>query len=363
METPASTRRITRSQACLSAMNNNIPTSRKSEKSEQKAHSRQRNLKNDRSVALIDITNDSPIVGLAGGSLETPSSFVAKRRDCPKKTPGSGEALLRGQVKTLLQKVEEEAEFFKLSFEHRPFVHLSASPSGLAPTPANTPQVPNLTCGGDIKNILNCSASEKLSSNVTKETKIPQAVTDIDETKQDSQESVKNVMIRSLLFDFSEKSEVSDSSECSSALTYQEETYDREKSVEEDDASVWSMQVNASSSKDEDEDGGEIVEGEEAEEDNNYDEEEDEEEEEEEIGGADELFDELCEGLSKMTVQEKKMLYEFKGKHTRFVYNEDDEIEGAEEVCVSAISPGVLRLKGLPTAEGKHLRFQQEEED
>lgn len=66
-------------------------------------------------------------------------------------TPGSGEALLRGQVKTLLQKVEEEAEFSKLCVEYRPFLHLKGvvnnSPTGLlAPTPANTP---HLTLSGN----------------------------------------------------------------------------------------------------------------------------------------------------------------------------------------------------------------------
>lgn len=108
----------------------------------------------DRS-ALIDITNDSPIVGLAMDSLETPSSFIVKHRGSrAKNTPGSGEALLRGQVKTLLQKVEEEAELSKLSLDSRPFLHLKGivnSPAGLlAPTPANTPQVPNLSGDGSL---------------------------------------------------------------------------------------------------------------------------------------------------------------------------------------------------------------------
>lgn len=85
--------------------------------------------------------------------METPSSSRAKQRSSrAKKTPGSGEALLRGQVKTLLQKVEEEAELSKLSLESRPFLHVKGfvnSPAGLlAPTPANTPQVLNLS-GGD----------------------------------------------------------------------------------------------------------------------------------------------------------------------------------------------------------------------
>lgn len=91
----------------------------------------------DRS-ALIDITNDSPIVGLA---MQTPpSGFMVKRNYSRiKSTPGSGEALLRGQVKTLLHKVEEGTEL-NHSIKTRPFIHLFTSPIRLlAPTPANTP--------------------------------------------------------------------------------------------------------------------------------------------------------------------------------------------------------------------------------
>lgn len=86
------------------------------------------------------------------GSLETPASAIAKQRSNRVKinyTPGSGEAKLRGQVKTLLQKVEEEAELSKVALENRPFLRIQGfanSPMGLlAPTPVNTPQVPNLS--------------------------------------------------------------------------------------------------------------------------------------------------------------------------------------------------------------------------
>lgn len=110
----------------------------------------------DRS-ALFDITNDSPIVGLAMGNLSTPSSGFSKKRSvissqCSDNTvgsttPGSGEALLRSQVKSLLQKVEK-GETLKFSLEDvgGPFVHLKGllanSPMALvAPTPTNTPSV------------------------------------------------------------------------------------------------------------------------------------------------------------------------------------------------------------------------------
>lgn len=111
------------------------------EESEKKA--KQRNGKLQERSALIDITNDSPIIGLA---MVTPSSAVSKKRVIiGQTTPGSGEALLRGQVKNLLQKVEEEADLSKVSLDHRPFLHLQGFVNSplrlLAPTPANTPHL------------------------------------------------------------------------------------------------------------------------------------------------------------------------------------------------------------------------------
>ncbi|KAG6647145.1 hypothetical protein I3843_07G057200 [Carya illinoinensis] len=371
METPSSTRRVTRSQALASHVNydNNssgIPISRKIEDSEI-SKSRQRKVKQqeDRS-ALIDITNDSPIVGLAMGSLETPSSAIAKLRSsrANNKTPGTGEALLRGQVKTLLQRVEEEAELSKISLESRPFIHLKGfvnSPAGLlAPTPANTPQISSLSSNnGDL--------ASAVPSPVVEEQLISQVISNIfDGKKQESLETEKILITRSLLLDFSEKSENSDSSECTSGLSYQAgggESYDKEKSwAEDDDASVWSIQVNASSTHDEDEEEGE--------EESYYDEEEDDEIDQEE-GDDDDggLVDELCEGISNIFVDgssnEKRIAPKFEGKHTRFVYDSEDELVGAEEECAkkSEDSPSKLRLKGLPTPKGKHLRFPVHEEE
>lgn len=122
----------------------------------------------DRS-ALIDITNDSPIVGLAMGNLKTPSSAMSKKRMSGQglfaRTPGSGEALLRGQVKTLLQKVEEEAELSKITFENRPRFNLQglvSSPYNLvAPTPANTPQVLNLSADDGLPSFTQSPVDEK----------------------------------------------------------------------------------------------------------------------------------------------------------------------------------------------------------
>lgn len=344
METPSSTRRVTRSQAlaALSSENSNmIPTSRKVEDSGKVlSKSRQRNAKQqqDRSV-LIDITNDSPIVGVAAGSLGTPSSAIAKQRSgkAQTKMSGSGEALLRGQVKSLLQRVEEEAELSKLSIESRPLIHLlqgfTNSPTGLlAPTPANTPQVSNLS--GNIDGGL----PSAVPSPVVEEQSISQLVNSIFDGKK---------------LDFSEKSESSDSSDLS-VLSCEGGAGGEKSPAEDDDASVWSIQVNASICDEGEEE--ELAEEEEEEEDY-YD----EEEEEGDDGG---LVDELCAAISNISVDEKRTAPKFAGKHTRFVYDSDDELVGAEEEgAEGGVSPSVLRLKGLPTPKGKHLRFPPQDEE
>lgn len=165
--------------------------------------------------------------------------------------------------------------------------------------------------------------------------------------KEECVASDKSLITRSLLFDFSEKSE--GSSDCISVLTYQEgsdEGSNKAKSSTEDDddASIWSMQVNASTREEEEEE--------------EYEQGEDEEGYDDEDG----LMDDLCEGLSKISVNGTK----FSGKHTRFVYNSDDELQGEEdcgdEIVGSPPGQGVLRLKGLPTPKGKHLRFPIQDE-
>lgn len=360
METPSSTRRVTRSQALAAANSaNKIPLStKKIEESENKTVAKSR-ARTGKQSALIDITNDSPIVGLATGNLETPSSEMSKKRTNGKgkylTTPGSGEALLRGQVKTLLQKVEEEAVLSKISLENRPFLHLKGifnSPMGLlAPTPANTP-------------LMDFSVNELpavTASPVEDKFVISQKINLMFEgEKQENLESENSCLTRSLLLDFSEKTESSESSSvCSSVLTDQGgESESKEKTTPSDDdnASMWSIQVNAST-KDEEEDEEERgIEEVEDEYDDNYD------EIEEEDGS---VVDDLCDAISKINVNEEnhKVMAKFEGKHTRFVYNSDDEFESAEECNVEAASssPGVLHLKGLPTPKGKHLRFPEEQ--
>ncbi|XP_042018625.1 uncharacterized protein LOC121766400 [Salvia splendens] len=318
METPSSTRRVTRSLTLASSWKTEEPSMQKKQQQQ------------DRS-ALIDITNDSPIVGLAMGRLKTPSSAFSKKRVSNQgqfiQTPGSGEALLRGQVKTLLQKVEEEAELSKITLDKRPFFNLQgliSSPLDLvAPTPANTPQILNNQIG-------DCGSDGFPSVTTIAETFfIPQMMNGVvEEGKQGSVETEESVITRSLFLDFLEKSDSSDFS--SVVTTYQGVCFGgRERKVsndnddDDDDASIWSIQVNASSTRDEDDDeveeDEEVVEG-------------CIEEEEEEyclVVHDDWMVDDVCEEMSKISVGPK-----FEGKHIRFIYNSDGEIEGEEEeVC------------------------------
>ncbi|GKB00294.1 hypothetical protein Tco_0828287 [Tanacetum coccineum] len=201
METPSSSRRITR-------------TTRKFEESEN-------GVMKSRSV-LIDITNDSPIVGLAIGNLKTPSSTVSKKRLVLRNSesiyePGLGEALLRDQVKTLLQKVEEEAVISKISFEPRNFV-MNSPMCFCPPTPANTPQLSeNNKDGSEFVNMSPVVVAESFS------------FSQILDRQEDIEETVEKHLIAKLFTPLPEEIEGYESS-----------------LDDKDDASVWSMQVNAS---------------------------------------------------------------------------------------------------------------------
>ncbi|KAL8045248.1 hypothetical protein ABFX02_08G100700 [Erythranthe guttata] len=281
METPSSsTRRVTRSQTSAASANANLQFS--------KEKGRER-------CALIDITNDSPIVGLAIGNLKTPSSSSCSSYSTRKgksiigvgTTPGSGEALLRGQVKTLLQKVEEEAEVLVNTKTRRPpsfFVNLIKSPNNNnnnhivgAPTPANTPQIL------DALSLPPCLTSSPVQDNFL--LLPPQKEEGIDESEKKNN---NNVITRSLLLDFSENE---GGKGCS----------------DDDNESVWSIQVNASENQQEEE------------------EEEYYEYYEEEDGFCGNLLSVLCEGMSNISVVDSEGP-KFEGKHIRFIYNSDDEM-------------------------------------
>lgn len=145
----------------------------------------------------------------------------------------------------------------------------------------------------------------------------------------------------------------------SSSLSFQDSS-SIDRSPDDDSSSAWSIQVNASSEKgDED----------------TFTDQDPEEEEEEwltEDDDDDECFDEdddLCDGMSKMSVfddeeeEDKKAgLPAFQGKHTRFIYDSDGEME-REDVAHVPVENCTMVLRGLPVPEGKHLRFHEVEED
>ncbi|KAH9620555.1 hypothetical protein KSS87_021007 [Heliosperma pusillum] len=308
METPSSTRRITRSHTKAVLSNTTNMSSKKVDESAKNGAK-----KSKQRSCLFDITNDSPIIGLASGNLsETPVSSMAnpKRSSRCKKTTGSGEALLRSQVKTLLQKVEEEAEISKfLSFDvvssrHSLGPFLTSPISLLAPTPTNTPQVFSFNSAIDECQTVVSVVESSVEAQLT-ESKV------VNQKSENGPESEKDIISRSLFLDFLEKSD--SSPDCSTVMTKEDD--------DDDDESVWSIQVNVST-HDEDENVLQI--------------------------------DELCEGIKKISVKEDM---EIMGKHIRFVYNSDDELVEEE------VEGDVLRLKGLPTPKGKHLRFQDEDDD
>lgn len=342
METPLSTRRITRSH-----------------KGDSTAHfSRTKNAAGER-AALHDISNESPIVGLAAGGLhadKTPASTAAR----PRRTPGSGEALLRGQVKTLLQKVDEEACAIVRPARIQALLGVSRSPAQLlAPTPANTPQLGTVSAGRE--DFLLPDDLMMMPCVLEEEQLLPklQVIAASLPPPPPPEENLGECQLnRALVFDDPRgKSDLSSGSVVSSSLSFQGSSSDR--SPDDDSSSAWSIQVHASSEKGDEELGEDTV--------RELEEEEYAEEDHEWQGHDDDCFDDLCEGMSKIAVfdddddDEPVGLPAFEGKHTRFIYNSYGEME---QVKVDAAAEhGALVLRGPPVPEGKHLRFHEEEEE
>ncbi|KAL6005454.1 hypothetical protein ACLOJK_006021 [Asimina triloba] len=214
-------------------------------------------------VTTIDITNESLIVGIATtvGELGNPSSL----------TPGSRETILRNQVKTLLRKVEEEDDNVStislVPYPQHLFHGLSPSPMALlAPTPANTPLIPNLLnsvgddvmgVGGDVQNFKNTQFLIDFGISFS---------------------HLRRLLMKPLIHPY-----------CSTIQG----------------ACVWSIEVPKSSKgeKEEEDDNGE------EEEESDYEDGYGDEKEGEEI-------EELCDGLRKLSVVEKKEMTKFKGWNT-----------------------------------------------
>ncbi|KAJ1296099.1 hypothetical protein BS78_01G273000 [Paspalum vaginatum] len=368
METPLSTRRMTRSLAAAASAQKDsaalFPRAKNAAAGEPQPR-----------AVLHDITNDSPIVGLAAGGLhatdKTPASTAAKtRRRAPRRTPGSGEALLRGQVKALLHKVDEEqgcAAALVRPARIQALLGVSRSPAQLlAPTPANTPQVGPVSAARegpllhDAATVVPCVLEEELLL-----PKLQVIAASLPPPRQAEENLGECQLNRALVFDDSpEKSDASNGSAASSSVSLQESSsgsyMGKSSSPEDDSSSAWSIQVHASSEKgDEEELGVEEQLGAFT-----------EDEEWEEDSGDDDCYDDLCEEMSRMTVfdeedKKKAGLPPFEGKHTRFIYNSEDELE-REEVADAAEARAelaALMLRSVPVPEGRHLRFHEDEDD
>ncbi|KAF8728214.1 hypothetical protein HU200_018804 [Digitaria exilis] len=377
METPLSTRRITRSLAAVAAASTQKSAAAGADSAAAGLIPRAKTAaagETQPRAVLHDITNDSPIVGLAAGSLlqhgtdKTPASTAAKtRRRAPRRTPGSGEALLRGQVKALLHKVEEEqgcaapAALVRPAARIQALLGVSRSPAQLlAPTPANTPQIVPVSVARD--GLLVPDGVPVVPCVLKEELLLPklQVVAASLPPPQPEENLGECQLNRALVFDDSpEKSDASDGSAVSFQVSSTGSCMGKSSSPEDDSSSAWSIQVHASSEKgDEELLGVEELEGE-------YTEEEDWEEED----SDDDCFDDLCEEMCRMTVVDeedrKAGLPQFEGKHTRFIYNSDDEIEGEEVVDAAEARAelSALILRGMPVPQGRHLRFHDDEED
>uniref|UniRef100_A0A0D3HGY5 Uncharacterized protein n=1 Tax=Oryza barthii TaxID=65489 RepID=A0A0D3HGY5_9ORYZ len=352
METPLSSRRITRSMAKASAAAPDATST---------AHPPR--------PALHDITNDSPIVGLAASGLRTPASTAAMARPtrASRRTPGSGEALLRGQVKTLLQKVHHDASSSSSCTAAAPpspnILRIHApihALLGLARSPA---PIPPPLLASQYGFLCFCSTNQScvqsFSSNNPIQSNLYVIADALPPPPAQAEENHLGECNRALVFDDSPgKSDLSNAASVvsSSSLSFQDSS-STDRSPDDDSSSAWSIQVNASSEKgDED----------------TFTDQDPEEEEEEwltEDDDDDECFDDLCEGMSKMSVfddeeeEDKKAgLPAFQGKHTRFIYDSDGEME-REDVAHVPVENCTMVLRGLPVPEGKHLRFHEVEED
>lgn len=180
-----------------------------------------------------------------------PSGFVCKKRQSSRiiksTTPGSGsgEALLRGQVKTLLEKVEEEGTELAAyhSIKPLPFIHLVTSPMRLlAPTPANTPQFPNFSDDKVVQKIKIASPVVVAGHSRTSQVSYVNGGTlKGSEIFEEEEVEMSMSISRSLLFDFTDKSEA----------LWEEEEEEKEEVVEKTQAGKHSRLVYNSEDDDE----------------------------------------------------------------------------------------------------------------
>jgi len=339
METPSSERQLSRASVFVSVKPGKGSATRVS---------------GSRRRPLLDVTNDSPIAGLALDRDDEPETPITNttRRHLPDsvQTPGTGESLLRHQVRSLLQRVE--ADTLKPVSKLRSISYLQGflpSPSSLlAPTPLNTPEsagVPNPFATGNYSMLSNESdqtIESRKESTVNSSEEITPRPEVIDAVELNATFPEKPFP-RALLFDSTEETDA-EASILSPSSVISSEDGQKLRNLEDDDVSEWSMQVNISSPCPEQAD--EYAPGEndgdaQADEFSEKECDEDDEDEDEQEGELieNQECEELCQELSRVSVHDDVHLEEippFAGRHTRFVYNSDDDFE---EIVVSKLLP------------------------
>lgn len=341
METPSSERQLSRASA-FGSVNSAIKPGKGSAT----------RISGSRRRPLLDLTNDSPISGLAldrDDEPETPTPNTTRRYlpDCVK-TPGTGESLLRHQVRSLLQRVEADTR--KPVSNLQSLCHLNGytpSPSRLlAPTPVNTPDsavLPNPFATGNnglLSNESDQTIESRKESSVNSSKEITPRPEVIDAVKLNAT-SPEKPLPRTLMFDSMEEADAdadadAEASIASPSSVISSEDGQKLRNLEDDDVSVWSMQVNISSPCPEQADDYAPGENDGHVQADDFSENEvNEDDEENELSENQECL-ELCEELRRVSVHDDGVHLEkippFAGRHTRFVYNSDDDLEGVEVV-------------------------------
>ncbi|CAK9877254.1 unnamed protein product [Sphagnum jensenii] len=291
---------------------------------------------------LADRTNDSPIFGLTpcgnktgGGRKSSPiyeRTPISKLRSFKSCTPGTpGEEILRSQVQSMLEKVKANEQSMGDALQYYSPLFSSSSAGG------SVSQRQYYTPATSFPTVNSQSPVFPLSTKFQEEGL--QAQTDMwHPVKSNPELQMEQPLILATSKD----------------KTYQTELPNLWKqrggrSVKITEGSV--KMVNAASQETTNDEYQECE--------GNY-----EADEEEEEGGE---YEELCRGISHISMRDSRDGFgppPFAGRHTRFHYNSEGEIDSVqvdeeEDMEKSPEGPAtpttVMRLRGLPTPKGKHL--------
>ncbi|CAM6027182.1 unnamed protein product [Sphagnum balticum] len=310
---------------------------------------------------LADRTNDSPIYGLTpcgnrtgGGRKSSPiyeRTPISKLRSFKSCTPGTpGEEILRSQVQSMLEKVKANEQSMGDALQYySPLFSSSSAGGSMSHSQYHTPATsfPTVNSQSPVFPLSTKFQEEALQaqtdmwspvkSNPELQMEQPLVLaTSKDKTcgseEQEQEDGELLPLDMQLLYMFGKAAAAapaSDSDACDASSLDLDETTTNEEYQE--------------------------YEG-------NY-----EADEEEEEGGE---YEELCRGISHISMRDSRDGFgppPFAGRHTRFHYNSEGEIDSVQvdeeedmEKSPEATPTTVMRLRGLPTPKGKHLRFTED---